>query len=385
MNERKDLRVSLTENKKVYIFIAHMGVGGAERVCVTLANEMIEQGREVHIVVLNLDNDVNTHLLSEKCIIHSLNVSRLRYAAFAMLRFIKKEAPECMLVFGSEMGIILNQLRKLHLIRIIIVQRVLNNVNISLKREDNISPIVEKYLRKQQKQLNDMDFVVAQCKNMEQMLLERNLISRDKLKYVYNPYSEKLINQAMDIRKCNQQINESKKVFFIGRLDPQKNLQDLIQAFSMVLKRQKDVELHLVGDGLLAEQHKELVKMMGISDKVIFEGLRRDMENVYASADLVVLSSEYEGMPNCLIEAIACGIPIVSYDCPIGPAEIVVEGENGYLVPFMDKEQLAEKIILALTTSWNREKIIASAQKFSVKEIAKEYLHILDAVTVGKQ
>lgn len=376
-----DVKVASEKNKKVYMFIAHMGVGGAERVCVTLANEMTAQGREVHIVVLNLDNDVNTHLLSEKCIVHSLNVSRLRYAAPAMLRFVWKEKPESMLVFGSEMGIILNQLRKLHLVKMKIVQRVLNNVNISLKKEDNISPIVEKYLKKQQKQLGDMDFVVAQCQNMEEMLLDRELVSKDKVKYIYNPYNEKLVELVEEARARRQSAKDGcKKVYFIGRLDPQKNLQDLIEAFALVLQRKDDVELHLVGDGLLTNQHKELVKMMGISDKVIFEGLRKDMENVYADADLVVLSSEYEGMPNCLIEAIASGVPIVSYDCPIGPAEIVVDGQNGYLVPFMDKEKLAEKIIHALATAWDKEKIKETANKFKATHITAQYLEVLDKV-----
>lgn len=376
-----DVKVPFEKNKKVYMFIAHMGVGGAERVCVTLANEMIAQGREVHIVVLNLDNDVNTHLLSEKCIVHSLNVSRLRYAALAMLRFVRKEKTESMLVFGSEMGIILNQLRKLHLVKMKIVQRVLNNVNISLKKEDNVSPIVENYLKKQQKQLGDMDFVVAQCKNMEEMLLDRGLVSKDKVKYIYNPYNEKLVELVEKARKTRKFVkDENKKVYFIGRLDPQKNLQDLIEAFASVLKFRDDVELHLVGDGLLVEKHKELAKMMGISDKVIFEGLRRDMENVYADADLVVLSSEYEGMPNCLIEAIAGGVPIVSYDCPIGPAEIVEDGRNGYLVPFMDKEQLAEKIVIALEMSWDRETIRTTANKFKATHITAQYLEVLDKI-----
>lgn len=373
--------VTTEKNRRVYMFIAHMGVGGAERVCVTLANEMTNRGREVHIVVLNLDNDVNTHLLSKKCIVHSLNVSRLRYAALAMLRFVRKEKPESMLVFGSEMGIILNQLRKLHLVNIKIVQRVLNNVNISLKKEDNISPIVESYLKKQQKQLGDMDYVVAQCRSMEEMLLERELVSEDKVKCIYNPYNDKLVDLVEKARtKGHFDIRACKKVYFIGRLDPQKNLQDLIQAFASVLKYRDDVELHLVGDGLLVDKLKELTKKMGISDKVIFEGLRKDMENVYAVADLVVLSSEYEGMPNCLIEAIASGIPIVSYDCPIGPAEIVVDGQNGYLVPFMDKKQLAKKILLALEKSWDREMIKETADKFKATHITAHYLEVLDKV-----
>ena len=77
----------------IHIFIAHMGIGGAERVCVNLANEFAEMGNEVHILVLNLENDVNTHLLDSRVQVHPLGVSRLRYAAPAMLRYVKKYRP----------------------------------------------------------------------------------------------------------------------------------------------------------------------------------------------------------------------------------------------------------------------------------------------------
>ena len=89
---------------KIHIFIAHMGIGGAERVCVNLANEFAEMGNEVHIVVLNLDNDVNTHLLDSRVQVHPLGVSRLRYAAPAMLRYVKKYRPPFLFVFGNEMA-----------------------------------------------------------------------------------------------------------------------------------------------------------------------------------------------------------------------------------------------------------------------------------------
>jgi len=70
------------KTNKVYIFIALMGVGGAERVCVTLSNELAKRGKEVHLIVLNLNGDVNTHLLDKRCIVHSLNVSRTDMQCF---------------------------------------------------------------------------------------------------------------------------------------------------------------------------------------------------------------------------------------------------------------------------------------------------------------
>ena len=368
---------------KIHIFIAHMGIGGAERVCVNLANEFVELGNEVHIVVLNLDNDVNTHLLDKRVQVHSLNVSRIRYSPIAMLRYIKKYQPPFLFVFGNEMAVILNKLRKLHLLHTPLIVRVLNNVNISLSKEDNVSPIVEKYLQKAQKQLADMDHVIAQCDAMKDQLLNKKLVKTEQISRVYNPVSRDLIQKTMIIRTpfVERETDRRREIVFIGRLDPQKNLSHLIEAFASVNKEMPDTCLHLIGKGNLTEAIKEMVERKGLSDCVSFDGICKNMETVYSMADMIVLSSEYEGMPNCLIEAIGCGIPIVSYDCPIGPKEIVVDDVNGYLVKYNDINQLAEKMVECLKRVWKEDEIQKTAEKFDVSYIAKEYLELFEKVT----
>jgi len=366
----------------IHIFIAHMSIGGAERVCVNLANEFAEMGNEVHIVVLNLENDVNTHLLDSRVQVHPLGVSRLRYAAPAMLRYVKKYKPPFLFVFGNEMAVILNKMRKIRLLNTPLIVRVLNNVNISLAKEDNVSPIVENYLQKAQKQLADMEYVIAQCDAMKEQLIEKKLVKKEQISRVYNPVSRVLISKTMEIRIpfAKREAERTKEIVFIGRLDPQKNLPHLIEAFAVVNKKMPNTCLRLIGNGNLTDAIKKIVEDKGLSEYVKFEGVCKDMENIYAKAEVIVLSSEYEGMPNCLIEAIGCGIPIVSYDCPIGPAEIVVDGVNGYLVEYNNIEQLAERLIMALDREWNEDEIKATCDKFRVENIAKKYLEVFEKV-----
>lgn len=368
---------------KIHVFIAHMGIGGAERVCVNLANEFADKGNEVHIVVLNLENDVNTHLLDSRVQVHPLGVSRLRYAAPDMLRYVKKYRPPFLFVFGNEMAVILNKMRKLHLLNTPLVVRVLNNVNISLAKEDNVSPIVENYLQKAQKQLADMEHVIAQCDAMKEQLLEKKLVKKEQISRVYNPVSRDLIGKTMEIRIpfAKREAERTKEIVFIGRLDPQKNLPHLVKAFALVNKKMPNTCLRLIGNGNLTDAIKKMVEDKGLSGCVYFEGVCKDMENIYAKADMIVLSSEYEGMPNCLIEAIGCGIPIVSYDCPIGPREIVVDDVNGYLVKYNDINQLAEKMEECLKRDWDEERIRRTAEKFDVSYIAKEYIDLFEKVT----
>lgn len=366
----------------IHIFIAHMGIGGAERVCVNLANEFAEMGNEVHIVVLNLENDVNTHLLDSRVQVHPLGVSRLRYAAPAMLRYVKKYKPPFLFVFGNEMAVILNKMRKIRLLNTPLIVRVLNNVNISLAKEDNVSPIVENYLQKAQKQLADMEYVIAQCDAMKEQLIEKKLVKKEQISRVYNPVSRVLISKTMEIRVpfAQREAERTRELVFIGRLDPQKNLPHLIEAFAILNKKMPNTCLRLIGNGNLTDSIKKLVDDKGLSGFVSFDGIFKNMETIYAKADVIVLSSEYEGMPNCLIEAIGCGIPIVSYDCPIGPAEIVVDGVNGYLVEYNNIEQLAEHLVMALEKEWNEEEIKATCDKFRVENIAKKYLEVFEKV-----
>ena len=367
---------------KIYMFIAHMGIGGAERVAVTLSNEWADLGHEVNIVVLNLDNDIYTDKLRAGVRVHELGVSRLRYSFLPMYKFIRKHRPGFMFVFGNEMAVILSHLRSLHLIDTPIIVRVLNNVNISLAKEDGVSKTVEKYLNRSQKKLSDMEFLIAQCDAMAKQLLRQNLAKESSLKVIYNPVNPDLVAKVRELRLSLPVADEAyREITFIGRIDPQKNPADLIEAYEKLLDKVRErgtgqkIVLRMVGSGNLEDRIRALVKEKGLTDNVIFDGIRQDMENVYATADVVALSSDYEGMPNCLIEAIASGIPVVSYDCPFGPGEIITE-DNGYLVPMGDTGALAEALYTALNKDWDVNAITASASKFSPKLAASELVDV---------
>lgn len=363
----------------INLFIARMGAGGAERVCVNLANEWVKMGHEVHVIVLNLDNDVNTVRMNEKVHVHSLGVSRMRYAAVPMLRYIRKNKPPFLLVFGNEMGIIVNKLKKYHLINTPLIERVLNNINVKLGKEEKVSPIIEKYIRKSNAILIDMDYIVAQCDSMAQQLLDYNVVDSSKMQVIYNPVSLDLTEKVRSMR-VDRPVKDNKEITFIGRIDPQKNIPHLLQAFKKLHEKMPNTTLRLVGTGHMDEQMKGYAAELGVSESVVWDGVRRDMENVYASSDLVVLTSEYEGLPNCLIEAIGCGIPVVSYDCPMGPAEIVVDGINGYLVEYNNIEEMIDKMYTALNREWQVREIVDTCAKFSARNIAERYIEVFNSV-----
>lgn len=366
----------------ITMFVAHMNVGGAQRVCISLANEFVKAGHEVTILTLDLenDNDINTHMLDEKCRLLSLGASRIRYGVLPLMKYIRKNKPEFVLVFGNEMAVFLEKLKKLHLIDTKLIQRVLNNLNITLGKEDNVSPQVEKYLKKAQQNLKNMDHLISQCKGMEDMLVEGGFALKSKISTIYNPVSKDVINKTDAIRVpfAQRPSDRTKEIVFVGRIDPQKNLTHLVKAFAKVVEQRPNTVLRLVGDGHSTETIRNCIKELGLEKNVFMEGVTSKIEEVYAKADVVALSSEYEGMPNCLIEAIGCGIPVVSYDCKLGPSEIIVEDVNGYLVPYFNIDALSEKLIQALDKEWDEAAIRATCHKFDAEQVAREYLDVFE-------
>ncbi len=371
----------------IHVFIAHMHLGGAERVCVNLANAWAAKGHEVHIAVLNLDGDINTQNLDDSVQVHSFGVSRLRYAFVPFYKYVRKYKPPFMLVFGNDAAVIVQKLRDLHLIDTPLIVRMLNNANITLAKEDGVSPIVDKYLKKAQSNLRKMDHVVAQCEAMGHQLVDMGLVGDDRLSVIFNPVDERLLLLVKDKTDKIETdgTDSSKEIVFIGRIDPQKNPVDLVRAYAKVRETVPNVKLRLVGKGVLGDAVREEADRLGVLDGIIFDDIRTDMENVYAHAAVVALTSNYEGMPNCLIEAIGCGVPVVSYDCPMGPAEIVTDGVNGYLVPMGDVDMMADRLTETLIKDWNREAIRQTCSKFHVENAAGTYIDIFNKVSKDKR
>ena len=131
-----------------------------------------------------------------------------------------------------------------------------------------------------------------------------------------------------------------------GRLEKQKNYGLLIDAFADVVKLYPDYTLEIYGEGSKKEELKGLSRKLGIDNKVLFKGRADNIADEIADAGVFVMSSDYEGMPNALMEAMALGIPCISTDCPVGgPKVLIGKDENGILVDMGDKKALANAIL----------------------------------------
>jgi glycosyltransferase involved in cell wall biosynthesis len=136
-----------------------------------------------------------------------------------------------------------------------------------------------------------------------------------------------------------------------GRLQPQKGYTFLLQAVDELVHRRDRtaIQVHLLGRGPQEDELKRFVEERGLRDHVVFEGFQQNPFGFYRAAHLVCLPSIYEGMPNVLLEALACGTPVLATDCPCGPRELLDNGRYGRLVPPANAQALADAVEDALT------------------------------------
>lgn len=170
-----------------------------------------------------------------------------------------------------------------------------------------------------------------------------------------------------------------KKIVTVGRLHRQKNQALLLEAFADFRKHRQDYELHIYGQGELEEKLKAYAVELEIAENVVWHGFSKRVKEEIADSRMFVLSSDYEGISNSMLEALAMGIPTISTDCPIGGAGIYIEdGVSGLLVPVGDRRALAEAMLrvaqddeLAEQLSVNGAKV---REKYSVDRIAERFL-----------
>lgn len=165
----------------------------------------------------------------------------------------------------------------------------------------------------------------------------------------------------------------------LGRLSPEKDHATLIRAAAL-LRSRRSLRVEIAGEGPLRGRLEALIRELGVADRVYLVGLVADPFGLLNRASLAVCSSLYEGFGNAIVEALACGTPVVSTDCPYGPGEILDHGRFGTLVPVGDPASLAAAIDAALDAPVDRAALRARAAQHTVKRAAEAFLAVVDGL-----
>ena len=222
------------------------------------------------------------------------------------------------------------------------------------------------------------DGIVAVSQGVADDLIERNPNISSKVTTIYNPVVRPQIVEQSQTPAEHVWFSHgvAPVVLSVGRLATAKDHVTLLKAFALVLLRRR-VRLVILGDGPERETLLELAERLQLSEHVYLPGFKVNPFTYMSKAGVFVLSSRYEGFPNVLVQAMACGTPVVSTDCRSGPREILEDGKWGPLVPVGDWRAMAQAILETLDNPIPSEQLISRASTYSADVSIDRYLEIL--------
>lgn len=313
--------------KKLTIVTRNMKAGGAERVISQLANKFTENGVECIIVTLDneeifyqLDNAVKVHAIGRTSS-NSYVDKLLKYKE--LRRYININKPDIVLALPEEIGIF--------------VIPALIGTNIPVVVSERNNPWVMPW-KKSTRLMRKLFYPFASG-----FIFQTEQAS--------NFFSEKIrkkgivLPNPLDLNRIPEpwEGDRIKEIVGAGRFDKQKNFPLLIRAFAKFYEKHSDYVLKIYGDGPLREELIRYADSLLPKNAYCFPGRTTELLEKIKSASMFVLSSDYEGMPNVVIEAMAVGIPVISTDCPSGgPSYLIENGKNGILTPVGDLDALSD-------------------------------------------
>ena len=218
------------------------------------------------------------------------------------------------------------------------------------------------------------------------------LIAEGKFEEAYLKISETSTLPAVCGRVCPQESQCEKycvrgikgEPVAIGRLESQKNFRDLVAAWKYVAEEYPDWVLEIYGNGSLKESLQKQITSLGLDLQVRLMGSSSDIRSKMLDSSCLVMSSAYEGFPMVLLEAVETGLPMVSYDCSKGPAEIIIDGKSGYLVKPGDVKGLARRVCDVISDAGRRKEFGAMAKKtaaqYSIDRIMEQWKTLFEGL-----
>ena len=341
--------------KKVLMLIPSLDAGGAERVMSTLANGLCDT---YSIEILKLKSDEPFYKLDEKVKVSSIGCtvnrknkitsifSKLKAGLkgfFGIKRYIKKTKPDVVVAFLGQM------------IKPVVIMRAFGGIKCKLIISERADPYARGKFYKwfEKKFFPKADAIVCQSKAVVDFFPKK---AQKKCIVLENPINSTAIPERF-------QGERRKVIVGVGRLSEQKNFKLLIEAFANLNSSFGDYKLEIYGEGAQRNELEKLIDKLNLSSKVFLMGLKKNVMHVISDTSLFVLSSEFEGFPNVLIEAMASGLPVITTDFSPGVAKEIVLEQNGLIVPRNNVKELT----YAIESILSDENKIESMSKENVK------------------
>lgn len=357
--------------RKLALFLPNLGGGGAERVALRLVQDWSARGHNVDLILLRAEGEL-LDLVPEGVQVVDLAAARIRNALLPLIRYFRRRRPHAFHAAMWPLTVVATLAHRLagSDARLILAEHTALSKHYShfgrLRRALLARTIAWAYPRATAR--------LAVSKSAADDLARVSGIRRSSIEVIYNPVA----GPPSDAKAAGDPPHLAKRaerrLLAVGRLTPEKNHDLLIRAFARLRAHGCDAELVILGDGPLRPQLERLAQDEGVEEHVRFAGFVLDPWPYYASADVFVLSSDYEGFPLVLIEAMRAGLAIVSTDCESGPREMLAEGLYGTLVPCGDADALARALAQALEKRIDPASLRARAEALSGEGTSRRHL-----------
>lgn len=349
--------------------------GGAQRVTLNIIRHLDRAKYRPSLIILTELGEY-THLIPHDARLFHLKCSNAHRALWRLAKLIKNEEPDILYSALNYVNCVVLAAKSLSRSRAATI--VSEHSYLSGKIEsESYNELVANAMRWLYPRA---DKVICVSQAMADDLRHVLNLPPSQLEVIYNPIvDDQLLRQAEEpvseipwfIGQQNYSI-----ILAVGNLVPEKGHDHLIKAFK-IIRDIIDARLIIIGEGKKRNELEQLTKDLGIQEEIRLPGFLNNPYKFMARADVFVLSSVIEGLPTVLVEAMACGIPVVASDCPSGPSEVIIHGENGLLVPPADPETLAKAILRILQDKKLASRLAQNgkvrANDFRIQKIVKEY------------
>jgi glycosyltransferase involved in cell wall biosynthesis len=350
---------------RIALLLPNLETGGAERVTLTLAAELLRLGDAVDLVLLRREGGLLDQVPAGVRLI-VLDARRLRHAVRPLAEYCARERPDALLAAMWPLSSIAVWAARRTATRVVVIEHI--NLSAFAKSWGMLPrAMLGPILRWSHKRAAAR---IAVSRGSADDLARWCGLPADEVLAIGNPVPLPALGNPVHAPDWG---GTGRRILTVGTLKAQKNHQLLLEAFARIARPED--RLAIVGEGGERAVIEEHAAMLGISGQLLLPGNAPDPALWYLSADLFVLSSDYEGLPTVVIEALGHGMTVVSTDCPSGPAEIL-EG-LGRLVPVGDAAALAEGIEAALATPDDPAAARRRAADFAPPRIAARYREIL--------
>ena len=357
--------------KRVLFLIPSMICGGAQRVFSILLRRLDRNRFEPHLAVLEAGGAYWGEI-PQDVVVHELGVSRVRYAAPAVVRLVRKVRPDAVLSTLLHVNLTLAAVKPLlpRNTRVLLRETVLTSAIFQPQADD---PRTWRWLLR--RLYRKADKVICLSRSMSDDLAEHFGVPRDMLVCIHNP---------LDVQRIRESVGGATNPFggggphlvSVGRLALQKGHDVLLEAMPETLKHLPSATLTIIGGGPMAAELTARAQQLGLEHAVRFAGEQENPWKWVKHADLFVLPSRWEGMPNAVLEALALGTPVVATDCPGAMREVQREVPELVLVPPEDPAALARAMVAQCSGPGMPRRLENAEQRlsgFSVEKIVEEY------------